>query len=255
MPPSHPDRSRPLVEVRDATVGLDHEVLLRHATFEVEPGEIFAILGRSGSGKTVLLRHLIGLEVPKAGEIQVGGENPAEAGDAPPRFGVTFQSGALFGSMTVGDNVALPLERWTALGREVIGVIVRAKLRVVGLEDAGGKLPAELSGGMKTRVAIARAMALDPALLFLDEPTSGLDPVSTAELDDLLLALNRDLGLTVVLVSHELPSILRIATRCILLDRESQGIIAHGDPRELRESCRDPRVYRFFRREAPASAG
>ncbi|HZU85354.1 MAG TPA: ATP-binding cassette domain-containing protein [Polyangiaceae bacterium] len=251
MPSSPHTSNDALVDVRDATVGVADETVLEHASFQVRAGDIFAVLGRSGSGKSVLLRHLIGLEVPKDGVILVEGEPPTRSAHGLPRYGVTFQSGALFGSMSIGDNVALPLERWTRFGRDVIAIIVRSKLRVVGLEGAEPKLPSELSGGMKTRAAIARAMALDPPLLFLDEPTSGLDPVSRDGIDDLLLELNRQLGLTVVLVSHELESVFRIASRCVLLDRESRRIIAQGDPRELRGRSDDARVRRFLGHAAP----
>jgi phospholipid/cholesterol/gamma-HCH transport system ATP-binding protein len=166
---------------------------------------------------------------------------------------VMFQGGALFGSLTVGENVGLQLEEWTELPHEAIGAIVRAKLKLVGLDGAENKLPSEISGGMKKRAAIARAMALEPDLLFLDEPSAGLDPVSAVELDDLILTLNRVLGLTLVLVTHELPSILKIAKRCIMLDKETQSIIASGDPRLLREEGSDPRVHQFFNRLPRAS--
>jgi phospholipid/cholesterol/gamma-HCH transport system ATP-binding protein len=163
-----------------------------------------------------------------------------------------FQSGALFGSLTVGENVALPLDQWTDLSEDAIGAIVRAKLRLVGLDGSEDKFPSEISGGMKKRAAIARAMALEPPLLFLDEPSAGLDPVSAVELDELILTLNRVLGLTVVLVTHELPSIFKIAQRCIMLDKPSQSIIAEGDPRKLRDSATEPSVHDFFNRVARA---
>jgi phospholipid/cholesterol/gamma-HCH transport system ATP-binding protein len=166
-----------------------------------------------------------------------------------PRYGVMFQSGALFSSMTVGENVAFALQEWTQLPVEAVDAIVRAKLALVGLEGAEDKLPAELSGGMRKRAAIARAMAFEPSLIFLEEPSAGLDPVSAVELDELILALNQNLGLTVVMVTHELESIFKVGKNCIMLDRESRSIIARGAPQELRSSCADPRVRRFFNRE------
>ncbi|HZU83107.1 MAG TPA: ATP-binding cassette domain-containing protein [Polyangiaceae bacterium] len=240
-----------IVDVRDLTIGYGGSILLRDASFDVRRGEIFAILGRSGSGKSTLLRHLVGLERPIAGTIAVLGVAPIAPRDGPPPYGVTFQSGALLGSMTVGENVALPLERWTALGHDLVDVLVRAKLRVVGLAASATKMPSELSGGMTTRAAIARAMALEPPLVFLDEPTAGLDPVTALELDELLLALNRTLGLTVVLVTHELRSIYRIATRCLMIDRSTRSVIAVGDPRVLREASSDARVRAFLGRPEP----
>jgi phospholipid/cholesterol/gamma-HCH transport system ATP-binding protein len=159
-----------------------------------------------------------------------------------------FQSGALFGSMTVGQNVALPLTEWTDLPPDAVDAVVRAKLRVVGLQGFEDHTPAEISGGMKKRAAIARAMALEPSLLFLDEPSAGLDPVSAVELDELILTLSDALGLTVVIVTHELESIFKIATRCIMLDKKTKSIIAQGDPRELRDHSEDPQVHHFFNR-------
>jgi phospholipid/cholesterol/gamma-HCH transport system ATP-binding protein len=161
-----------------------------------------------------------------------------------------FQSGALFSSMTLGENVGFALQEWTELPKEAIDAIVKAKLALVGLEGAEDKLPAELSGGMKKRAAIARAMAFEPNLIFLDEPSAGLDPVSAAELDDLITALNRGLGLTVVMVTHELESIFKVGKSCIMLDRESKSIIASGNPNELRTESEDPKVRQFFNREA-----
>jgi phospholipid/cholesterol/gamma-HCH transport system ATP-binding protein len=197
-----------------------------------------------------MLRHLIGLETPLSGTIEIAGVTESHLEVGRPPFGVMFQSGALLGSMTVGANIALPLQEWTKLPPEAILAIVRAKLRLVGLQGTEDKLPAELSGGMKKRAAIARAMALEPELLFLDEPSAGLDPLSSIELDELILTLNKGLGLTVVLVSHELESIFTIAKHCILLDQQSKSIIARGDPRALRDTSEDPRVTRFLNRRS-----
>jgi phospholipid/cholesterol/gamma-HCH transport system ATP-binding protein len=239
---------KPFIEVTDLTMGWDEVVLQEHASFSVARGEIFAILGGSGCGKSTLLRYLVGLEQPLAGEIVIDGIGRPNLAAGRPPFGVMFQSAALFGSLTVGENVGLALEQWTDLPYEAIAAIVLAKLKLVGLDGAANKLPSELSGGMKKRAAIARAMALEPALLFLDEPSAGLDPVSAAELDDLILTLNDVLGLTVVLVTHELASIFKIATRCIMLDKDSRSIIATGDPSELRDTSADRRVHDFFNR-------
>jgi len=238
----------PLITATDLTMGWGDLNLLEHQSFEVMRGEIFAILGRSGCGKSTLLRYLTGLDEPKGGRVAIEGLGAPtlEVGRAP--YGVMFQSGALFGSMTVGENLALPLTEWTDLPRDAVSAIVRAKLRLVGLQGCEHKQPSELSGGMKKRAAIARAMALEPDLIFLDEPSSGLDPVTAVELDELILALNGGLGLTVVLVTHELQSIFKIAKRCILLDQETKSIIARGDPRELRDRSDNPEVRHFFNR-------
>ena len=248
-----PSRER-VISVENLTMGWGDVVLQRDATFHVDRGEIFAILGGSGCGKSTLLRYLIGLEAPLAGEISIEGIGKPNLEVGRPPFGVMFQSGALFGSMTVGENVGLSLEQWTELPRNAIGAIVKAKLRLVGLEGTENKMPSELSGGMKKRAAIARAMALEPDLIFLDEPSAGLDPVSAVELDELILTLNARLGLTVVLVTHELPSIFKIVQRCVVLDKETRSIIARGDPRVLRDTADDERVRHFFRRETKAAA-
>lgn len=225
-------------------------ILQEDANFEVRRGDVFAILGGSGCGKSTLLRHLIGLERPLAGRVDIAGLGAPGRRVGPPAFGVMFQGGALFGSMTLLQNVALPLEAWTDLEPEAVEAVARARLRLVGLDGYEHHLPAEISGGMKKRAAIARAMALEPELLFLDEPSAGLDPVSAVELDELILTLRRGLGLTVVLVTHELESIDKIVSRCIFLDKESKRIIAEGDPRELRERSDDPRVRNFFHRRS-----
>ena len=238
----------PLFKVIDLTIGWDETAVQTGATFEIERGSIFAILGGSGCGKSTLLRYLVGLETPLAGSITIDGVAPDQSVPGRPLFGVMFQSGALLGSLTVGENVALPLQEWTALPPDAIGGIVAAKLRLVGLERAQDRMPSELSGGMCKRAGIARAMALEPDLLFLDEPSAGLDPVSAVELDQLILDLNQQLGLTFVVVTHDLDSIFKIGQSCIMLDRESKSIIARGDPRVLRDTSTDARVHSFFNR-------
>ena len=242
-----------MIQVTDLTMGWDPEKpLLEHASFKVNKGEVFAILGGSGCGKSTMMRYLIGLEQPLAGRVLVGGQELGAIEGHPPTFGVMFQGGALFGSMSVVENVSLPLDEWTDLPHDAVTAIATAKLRLVGLADAADKSPSELSGGMKKRAAIARAMALEPTLLFLDEPSAGLDPVTSADLDDLIKTLCRVVGLTVVLVTHELPSIFAIVDRCIMLDKETKRIIAEGDPNELKDSD-DPKVNNFFNRKSKES--
>jgi phospholipid/cholesterol/gamma-HCH transport system ATP-binding protein len=241
-----------MIRVVDLTIGWDDVTLQKNVSFDVARGDIFAILGMSGCGKSTLMRYLVGLETPVQGTVVVAGAAAQHLDVGRPPFGVVFQSGALFTSMTVGENVGLPLHTWTDLTPEAVGAIVSAKLCLVGLRGVEDKLPSELSGGMTKRAAIARAMALEPNLLFLDEPSAGLDPVTAVELDDLILVLNRALGLTVVVVTHELASIFKIVSRCIMLDKESQSIIASGIPADLRDSCADDRVKRFFHRAARA---
>jgi len=245
--------SEALITVRDLSIGYGRTTLLRGASFEVPRGDIFIILGGSGCGKSTLLRHLIGLETPLSGQIEIAGIGSPRLEGAAPRFGVMCQSGALFSSMTVGENVAFAVQEWTHLPVEAVSAIVRAKLALVGLEGSEDKLPAELSGGMRKRAAIARAMAFEPNLIFLDEPSAGLDPISAVELDELILALNLNLGLTVVMVTHELESIFKVGKHCIMLDRETKSIIARGEPQKLRTEATDPRVRRFFNRETSLS--
>jgi phospholipid/cholesterol/gamma-HCH transport system ATP-binding protein len=244
-----------IIQVSNFRAAYNGQVVLDRINFEVYAGEVFAILGGSGCGKSTLLKHMIGLYKPAAGRILIDGEDIAAAyGEARlkilRKFGVMYQSGALFGSMTLLENVALPLEEFTDLPPEAIRLIAMMKLQRVGLSGVADRMPAELSGGMQKRGAIARAMALDPRLLFLDELSAGLDPITSAELDQLVLSLARGLKITFVVVTHELPSIFTIADRVIMLDKHEKGIIAAGSPQELRDHCDDPRVRQFFFRQA-----
>jgi phospholipid/cholesterol/gamma-HCH transport system ATP-binding protein len=251
----------PIIQVEAAAQRFGSRTIFRDVSFGVNAGEVFVILGGSGCGKSTLMKQLIGLLTPTAGQIEIFGHDitgPARETalhEVQRRIGVMFQSGALFGSMTLLENVMLPLEMFTDLPPEGREAVARVKLGLVGLGDAAALMPAEISGGMARRAGIARAMSLDPPLLFLDEPSAGLDPITSAGLDKLILDLRHDLGATFVVVTHELASILAIADRCIMLDRnaypDAGGMIAEGDPRVLRDTSTHPTVRAFFRRELP----
>jgi phospholipid/cholesterol/gamma-HCH transport system ATP-binding protein len=248
----------PVIVVEGLTARFGDDVILENVSFQVYPGEVLVVLGGSGCGKSTLLKHMIGLYQPYAGRVLINGVDVNTGDDRELRrlrrgIGVLFQSGALFGSMTLAENVALPLQEYTNLGPETIELIVRMKLGLVQLAGYENHLPAEISGGMKKRAGLARAMALDPTVLFFDEPSAGLDPITSVELDNLIKGINAGTGTTMVIVTHELESIFNIAHRVIFLDKGARGIIAQGDPQDLKDHCPDPRVVNFFnRRPMPA---
>jgi phospholipid/cholesterol/gamma-HCH transport system ATP-binding protein len=247
------------LEVRNLAVSYGTRSIQHDLDFSVRPRSIFAIMGGSGCGKSTVLRALVGLLRPAAGAILVDGEDYWAAdetrhADIGRRFGVLFQSGALWSSMTVAENVALPLRMFTDLSNDAIGILVGLKLSFVGLAAAADRMPAELSGGMRKRAGLARALALDPEVLFFDEPSAGLDPITSRRLDDLILELSHGFGATVVIVSHELPSLFAICDDGVFLDAETKTAIAHGSPRSLRDHCDHPTVRAFMDREQLVAA-
>jgi phospholipid/cholesterol/gamma-HCH transport system ATP-binding protein len=252
------------IVVRDLTMAYGTFVIQRDLTFTVERGDIFIIMGGSGCGKSTLLRHLIGLMPPAKGDVFIDDENfwqapPEDQERLKRRFGVLFQSGGLWSSMTLAENVALPLQQYTALSPSQIDEVVALKLALVGLGGFEAFYPSEISGGMQKRAGLARAMALDPDILFFDEPSAGLDPISSRRLDELILELRDSLGATVVVVTHELASIFTIGNNSVFLDADTRTMIASGDPKVLRDTSPDAKVREFltrgeFRPEDPALA-
>src|SRR5262245_59747514 len=241
------------ITVNHLTMAYGSFIIQRDLTFTVQRGDIFIIMGGSGYGKSTLLRHLIGLRAPAQGEVLIGGESFWDASPEAQvrlkrRFGVLFQSGTLWSSMTLAENVALPLEQYIDLGAAQIRKQVTLKLALVGLAGFEDYYPSQISGGMQKRAGLARAIALDPDILFFDEPSAGLDPISSRLLDDLILSLRDSLGATIVMVSHELPSIFAIADDCIFLDTEVRSMSAHGNPRALRDHPPNANVARFLTR-------
>ena len=247
------------IVVSGVTVGYGERVIQRNLDFTIRRGDIFIIMGGSGCGKSTVMRSLIGLVPPQEGKVMVDGTSLWDLDEDARqqlirRFGALYQSGALWSSMTLAENVALALEQFTKLSAAEIRELVSLKLALVGLAGFEDFYPSEISGGMRKRAGLARAMALDPEALFFDEPSAGLDPISSRLLDDLILELRDSLGATVVMVTHELPSIFAIGTNSVFLDAETKTMIAAGDPKVLVRECEDPRVRRFLTRgKEPAS--
>jgi phospholipid/cholesterol/gamma-HCH transport system ATP-binding protein len=249
---------KPIIKVENFTAAFGDNVVIDNISFDVYEGERFIVLGGSGCGKSVLMKHIIGLYKPASGRILIDGDDIHLADEEMKleilkKIGVAYQSGALFGSMTVLENVRLPLEEFTELSPDFAEEVARMKINLVGLTGSENKLPSEISGGMKKRVAVARAMVLDPKILFFDEPGAGLDPITSVELDELILNLSENLNITFVVVTHELMSIYKIANRVIMLDKRVKKIVAEGDPYDLKENSDNPWVKQFFNRESETS--
>jgi phospholipid/cholesterol/gamma-HCH transport system ATP-binding protein len=244
----------PIVRVENLTAGYGETLIIDNISFEVDRGEVFAILGGSGSGKSTILKQMIGLYRPMSGTILINGRDIVSAEGKErlqilSEIGVMYQRGALFGSMTLLENARLPLEEFTDLPLSAMDLIAMMKLELVGLHGFEDQMPSQLSGGMQKRAAIARAMALDPQILFLDEPSSGLDPITSAEVDQLVLNVAHNLGITFIIVSHDLASTYTIADRVVILDTTTKGIAATGRPNELRDQSDNPWVRQFLNRK------
>ncbi len=247
----------PQIEVRDLTMAYGARVIQSGLNFEVNRGDIFVIMGGSGCGKSTLLKHMLGLIEPASGEILYAGESFTRGSDASRdamrrRWGITYQSGGLFSAMTLGENVSLPLQLYTGYSAGQIAEVVDYKLSLVGLGGYQSYYPAEVSGGMRKRAALSRAIALDPEILFFDEPSAGLDPISSRLLDELIVQIKESMGATVVMVTHELPSIFTIATNSVYLDANTRTMIDQGDPKWLRDHSKQAVVRQFLAREASA---
>jgi ABC-type transport system involved in resistance to organic solvents, ATPase component len=243
----------PIIEVKNLSKKYGKLLVLENINFDIYRGEILCIVGGSGCGKSTLLRQIIGLESPTTGEIYVDGElyfpsNAKVQERIMKKFGVMFQLGGLLASMTLEENIELPLKTYTSLSSNEIKEIIKIKLAAVGLDGFQDYLPSEISGGMKKRAALARAMALDPEILFFDEPSSGLDPITSAALDNLIIELNKSLGTTMIIVTHDLASIYNVAHRIVMLDKSIKGVLAIGTPEEMKNSSNEL-IYNFFNRK------